>query len=106
MKKAVWTGTEITISETHEGPPPLRRPDDVLLRIVAAGVCGTDVHIWEGRLAFAKPPIVLGHEFAGVVESCGPGVRGVVPGDRVKCDSVVGCGDCPSCRRGATQFCA
>ena len=106
MKQAIWTGTEIKISETQAGPPPLRRRDDVLLRIVAAGVCGTDVHIWEGRLAFAKPPIVLGHEFAGVVESCGPDVRGVLPGDRVKCDSVVGCGRCPSCRRGATQFCA
>jgi threonine dehydrogenase-like Zn-dependent dehydrogenase len=105
MKQAVWTGTEIKITETHEDPPRLRRRDDVRLRITAAGVCGTDVHIWEGRLSFASPPIVLGHEFAAVVEACGPDVRRVAPGDRVKCDSVVGCGHCSWCLRDATQFC-
>jgi threonine dehydrogenase-like Zn-dependent dehydrogenase len=105
MKQAVWTGTEIKIVESQGGPPPLRRRDDVRLRITAAGVCGTDVHIWEGRLSFGKPPIVLGHEFAGVVDACGPDVRRVSPGDRVKCDSVVGCGHCAWCLRDATQFC-
>ncbi len=105
MKQAVWTGSEINFTETQDGPPEPRRRDDVRLRILTAGVCGTDVHIWEGRISFASPPIVLGHEFVGVVEECGPDVRRVKPGDRVKCDSVVGCGLCPSCRRGATQFC-
>jgi threonine dehydrogenase-like Zn-dependent dehydrogenase len=105
MKQAVWTGSEINFTETQDSPPPPRRRDDVRLRILAAGVCGTDVHIWEGRISFAKPPIILGHEFVGVVDACGPDVRRVKPGDRVKCDSVVGCGQCPSCRRNATQFC-
>jgi L-iditol 2-dehydrogenase len=50
--------------------------------------------------------LVLGHEFCGVVESCGEAVARVKPGDRVKCDSVRGCGVCEECRRGATQFCA
>jgi threonine dehydrogenase-like Zn-dependent dehydrogenase len=106
MMKAVWTGVEqIEIGKDRNGPPVVTEADQVLLRIRAAGVCGTDVHIWEGRLSFANPPLVLGHEFAGVVEKCGSGVRGFHPGDRVKCDSVIGCGVCDWCRRGATQFC-
>ena len=107
MIKAVWTGTEqLEIVDDRTGPPPVTRADEVRIRITAAGVCGTDVHIWEGRLSYTTPPLVLGHEFAGVVEECGPEVRNFSPGDRVKCDSVVGCGGCACCRRGATQFCA
>jgi len=106
MTKALWTGTEqLEIVDDHAGPPPVTHPDEVRIRITAAGVCGTDVHIWEGRLSYTRPPLVLGHEFAGVVEECGPEVRNFSPGDRVKCDSVVGCGGCACCRRGATQFC-
>jgi threonine dehydrogenase-like Zn-dependent dehydrogenase len=78
----------------------------VLLRVSAAGICSTDIHIIEDKVRFAPPPLVLGHEFAGWVEDCGPGVTAVAPGDRVKCDSVVGCGVCECCRQGATQFCA
>jgi threonine dehydrogenase-like Zn-dependent dehydrogenase len=74
--------------------------------VAAAGVCATDVHIIQGKLKFADPPLVLGHEFAGLVEECGPAVTAVRPGQRVKCDSVCGCGACAWCRRGATQFCA
>lgn len=106
MIKAIWTGPEqLEILEDSSTPAPEVPPDQVRIRITAAGVCGTDIHIWEGRLAIAKPPLVLGHEFAGVVEECGDRVRGLSPGDRVKCDSVVGCGTCAWCRRGAMQFC-
>src|SRR3982750_1411081 len=106
MRKAVWTGKEaIEIVRDTNGQPRIIRQDDVRIRITTAGVCGTDVHIWEGRISFAPPPLVLGHEFTGVVDECGPGVSGFAPGDRVKCDSVIGCGACDACRRGATQFC-
>jgi len=105
MIKAVWTGTERLEMIRSAGPPPITRPDEVRIRVTAAGVCGTDVHIWEGRISFAAPPLVLGHEFTGVVDECGPEVRHFSPGDRVKCDSVVGCGECAWCRRGSTQFC-
>jgi threonine dehydrogenase-like Zn-dependent dehydrogenase len=106
MMKAVWTGREqIEIRTDRNGPPTVAEDDQVRIRIRAAGVCGTDVHIWEGRLSFTDPPLVLGHEFTGVVDGCGSGVRGFHPGDRVKCDSVVGCGACEWCRSGATQFC-
>jgi L-iditol 2-dehydrogenase len=106
MRKAIWRGTDLLeFVRDAAGPPPVQDPDHVRLRITAAGVCGTDVHIIQGRLRFTDPPLVLGHEFTGVVEECGVAVTGVRPGDRVKCDSVVGCGACAWCARGATQFC-
>lgn len=106
MIKAIWSGREsLTIDDDGTGPPPVTTPDSVRIRISAAGVCGTDVHIWQQRIQFVPPPLVLGHEFTGVVEECGSAVRGLAPGDRVKCDSVVGCGHCDWCRKGATQFC-
>ena len=105
MACAVWTGLErLEIVQNHLDHPVLKHRE-VRLRITAAGVCRTDVHIWEGRLPIAKPPLVLGHEFTGIVEECGPEVQGLSVGDRVKCDSVVGCGHCGWCRKGATQFC-
>lgn len=105
MIKAVWTGPERLEIVEDRTEKHLVDHDQVRLRIRAAGVCGTDVHIWEGRLSFASPPLVLGHEFAGVVEECGRSVQTVKPGDRVKCDSVAGCGVCSWCQKGATQFC-
>jgi threonine dehydrogenase-like Zn-dependent dehydrogenase len=106
MTEAIWLGREdLKIERTRKEKPRRLEQGQVLLRITAAGVCGTDVHIWEGRLSFTQPPLVLGHEFAGVVEEVGPGVLGLAQGDRVKCDSVVGCGECVWCRDGATQFC-
>ena len=75
------------------------------LRILTAGVCGTDVHIWEGRISFASPPIVLGHEFVGVVEECGPDVRRVKPGDRVSADACWRCGECKACLEGRYNQC-
>ncbi len=106
MRKVIWRGREVLeFVQDGEGPPAVTKPDEVRLRITAAGVCGTDVHIIQGKVRFVEPPLVLGHEFAGVVEECGPAVKRVRPGDRVKCDSVVGCGACSWCLRGATQFC-
>ena len=102
---ATWTGPERLEIVENRRPKETLGDHEVLLRITAAGVCSTDVHIWEGRLSFAKPPLTLGHEFTGIVEECGAGVSGLSNGDRVKCDSVVGCGVCGWCRRGATQFC-
>lgn len=107
MRRAVWQGDGRVAFVPGPGtPPPLGDPHEVRVRVAAAGVCATDVHIIQGKLKFADPPLVLGHEFAGLVEECGPAVTAVRPGQRVKCDSVCGCGACAWCRRGATQFCA
>jgi threonine dehydrogenase-like Zn-dependent dehydrogenase len=106
MRKAVWQGNE-DVAFVRDGGvrPAVSKPDEVRIRVTAAGVCGTDVHIIQGKLRFADPPLVLGHEFAGVVEECGPAVTRVKAGQRVKCDSVCGCGSCEWCRQGAMQFC-
>lgn len=105
MQRITWTGIN-TLDFTSEAPHPGHPgPNEVLVRITACGLCGTDVHIIQGKFRPTPPPHVLGHEMAGVVEESGAGVTGIRPGERVTVDSVVGCGMCDWCRRGATQFC-
>jgi len=79
---------------------------EVVLRVVRAGICGSDMHILHGSNPFAKYPRVIGHEFSGTVESVGSGVTNVHPGDRVVVDPVVACGHCYPCRIGRPNVCA
>jgi 2-desacetyl-2-hydroxyethyl bacteriochlorophyllide A dehydrogenase len=80
---------------------------EVLIRNMAAGICGTDVHIYHGEAGSAEvvPPIVLGHEFSGVVEAIGSGVTTVKVGDHVTLDPNIYCGQCLPCRMGKKQNC-
>lgn len=82
-------------------------PKDVLIRVKACGVCGTDVHIYEGDKGAAEvtPPTILGHEFSGVVEETGAEVTGWQAGDRVCVDPNRYCGTCDFCRNGIAHFC-
>jgi len=77
---------------------------EVLVKVDACGVCGTDVHIVEGTSRSA-PPVVLGHEYAGTVTDAAKGVPGLVPGDRVGVDPNIACGTCYYCRRGLVHLC-
>ena len=88
--------------ETREMELPPLGPRDVLVRNEAAGVCGTDVHIYHGEKGSADvtPPVVLGHEYAGIVEQIGSEVTTVRPGDAVTVDPNIYCGQCPACRMG------
>ena len=88
--------------ETLDDPVP--GEGEVRLRMVATGVCGTDLSILHGHLP-SPLPIVLGHEGAGVVEEIGPGVRDLVPGDHVVCTIIAGCGRCRPCARGEPSLC-
>ena len=87
----------------------LARPEagegELLIRIHACGICGSDVHGYDGSTGRRLPPIVMGHEAAGVVEGVGPGVTGFVEGDRVTFDSTVYCGKCFYCWRGEVNLC-
>ena len=79
-------------------------PDEVLVRVEASGICGTDRHVFLGEFPSA-PPVTLGHEFCGIVERRGKGVRGIELGMRVACNPNIHCGRCDMCRLGRVNLC-
>jgi L-iditol 2-dehydrogenase len=89
-------------------PRPDPSPGEVLVRVAAAGICGSDVEVLEGRrpARFVRYPIIPGHEWAGTVEALGPGVENVREGDAVVAEGFRACGDCDRCREGRTNLCA
>ena len=86
-------------------PAPVAGPGEVLIQVAACGICGSDVHGYDGSSGRRIPPIVMGHEAAGVVAGVGAGVQGFAPGDRVTFDSTVWCGRCEYCARGEVNLC-
>lgn len=105
MKGTYFLGNQAF--ETRELPEHDLAADEVLLRVAACGVCGTDVHIYHGDKGSADvdPPVVLGHELAGVVEAVGSGVTKLAVGDHVAIDPNIYCGECHYCRKGKKQLC-
>ena len=91
--------------ELQEVPVPALGARDVLVRIMAAGICHSDVRYRAGVSPVAILPQTLGHEIAGVVEGVGQAVTDVVPGDRVCLHYLLTCGECHYCRTGSEQFC-
>lgn len=79
--------------------PVITKENNVLVKMTAAGICGSDVGIYHGTNAAATYPRVIGHEMVGVVEEVGEGVTNVKVGDRVIVDQVVNCGICYACRK-------
>jgi L-iditol 2-dehydrogenase len=86
-------------------PAPVPGADEILVRVAACGICGSDVHGYDGTSGRRIPPIVMGHEAAGVVAGVGPGVSKFKPGDRVTFDSTVYCGECEFCLQGDINLC-
>ena len=103
MLAAVWT--DYNKMELRELPTPEIGADDVLVRVMAAGVCITDLHVYSGQFAYGRPPHVLGHEIAGCVESVGANVNRWKKGDRVTVETSIGCGRCRFCRSGQRHLC-
>ena len=93
--------------EIREIPERELAPDEVLLKVAACGVCGTDVHIYHGSKGSAEvtPPVILGHEFSGIVEKIGSAVDKVAVGDHVTVDPNKYCGKCHYCGIGKKQMC-
>jgi L-iditol 2-dehydrogenase len=85
--------------------PPAVGAGEVLIRVGACGICGSDVHGYDGSSGRRIPPIVMGHEAAGRIAAVGPGVTGLAEGDRVTFDSTIYCGDCGYCKRGEVNLC-
>ena len=94
--------------ELRDAEVPKPGPGQVLIEVKAAGICGSDLHILHWDIAFAmKPPMIIGHEFSGVIVETGSGVEGWKPGDRVTAEpSAIICGECRYCRTGAYNLCA
>jgi S-(hydroxymethyl)glutathione dehydrogenase / alcohol dehydrogenase len=95
-------GRPVAVETVLLEPP---RHAEVLVRVAAAGVCHSDVHLADGMLGDGRCPIVLGHEGAGVVEAVGSGVEGLAPGDHVVFCFVPACGVCDACRSGRRTLC-
>lgn len=95
-------GTPVVVEDVLLDPP---RRDEVLVRVAAAGVCHSDLHLADGHLGTERFPTVPGHEGAGVVEAVGPGVGHLAPGDPVALCFVASCGECRQCRAGHANLC-
>ncbi|MCC6493517.1 MAG: galactitol-1-phosphate 5-dehydrogenase [Pirellulales bacterium] len=91
--------------EVVELSKPEIKPDEVLVRVGACGICGSDVHGYDGSTGRRIPPLVMGHEAAGVIEAAGCEATEFKPGERVTFDSTVYCGQCRYCRQGRVNLC-
>lgn len=87
-------------------PTPQPKAGEVLVRVKACAVCGSDVHGIDGSTGRRQPPIIMGHEASGIIEACGEGVVAYKPGDRVTFDSTIYCGECEMCKAGNVNLCA
>lgn len=97
--------TEYKKMEVTDVPDPEIGADDVLIRVQACGICGSDIHGYDGSTGRRIPPLVMGHEAAGIVEAVGANVKDFAAGDRVTFDSMVSCGRCHFCRQGDANLC-
>ena len=91
--------------EVTDLPKPIPGSDEILIQVAACGICGSDVHGYDGSTGRRVPPIVMGHEAAGVVAAIGSEVDNFKPGDRVTFDSTVYCGHCEYCLKGDVNLC-
>ncbi|WP_433870070.1 glutathione-independent formaldehyde dehydrogenase [Saccharopolyspora sp. CA-218241] len=102
--KAVVYQEPFAVAVEEVDRPGLRHPADVVVRVTSTAICGSDLHMYEGRTA-AQPGIVFGHENLGIIEEVGSGVLGLGRGDRVVMPFNVSCGACANCQAGNTAFC-
>src|SRR5437879_2147399 len=91
--------------EIADLPVPTVGPGEVLIRVAACGICGSDVHGYDGSSGRRIPPIVMGHEAAGTIAAIGQDVNGWAEDDRVTFDSTIYCGECSPCLRANVNLC-
>ncbi len=107
MKALVWEGPRLT--NMRETPEPVAADDEVVLHVAFAGICGSELSGYLGHNALRKPPLVMGHEFAGEIVSLGKNAASINPklqvGSRVTANPLQNCGVCVYCKRGLTQLC-
>lgn len=86
-------------------PSPQPADDEVLVKVHACGICGSDIHGWDGSTGRRRPPLIMGHEASGEIVAAGPRVTAWRAGDRVTFDSTISCGTCAFCRSGQVNLC-
>ncbi len=91
--------------QLRPSPPPRREKQGAVLQVLAASICGTDLRTYRFGSDKIRPPRIIGHEVCGTLQWVGEGVEGFREGDRVVVAPAMGCGECPSCRRGITNMC-
>ena len=97
--------TEYKHLDVVDMPVPEYAANELLVRVKACGICGSDVHGWDGSSGRRQPPLVMGHEASGIVEEVGKDVTQFKPGDKITFDSTVSCGNCAFCRAGNINLC-
>ncbi|HLH99839.1 MAG TPA: alcohol dehydrogenase catalytic domain-containing protein, partial [Acidimicrobiales bacterium] len=103
MKAVVYKGPyEVAVEDAPDAR--IEAPNDAVVRITSTNICGSDLHMYEGRTS-VEPGKVLGHENMGIVEAVGAGVERVRVGDRVSVPFNIACGTCHNCEQGWTSFC-
>jgi (R,R)-butanediol dehydrogenase/meso-butanediol dehydrogenase/diacetyl reductase len=105
MKAAVLT--QYNKIEWKEVEKPVCKQGEALIKVTYGSICGSDQHIFKGEFhPRTKTPLIMGHEFAGIVEEIGNGVTGFQPGDKVAPDPIIWCGECPACKKGHFPACS
>ncbi|MGI6160440.1 MAG: zinc-dependent alcohol dehydrogenase [Christensenellales bacterium] len=103
MKALVMEQYKQFVYKDVETPSP--GAGEVLIRVKAVAVCGSDLHGIDGSTGRRQPPVIMGHEGSGIIEKCGEGVKDYKPGDRVTFDSTIYCNTCSACKAGKVNLC-
>jgi 2-desacetyl-2-hydroxyethyl bacteriochlorophyllide A dehydrogenase len=103
MKALVWTAPEQMVIETVADPVPAE--DEVLIRVEAVGICGSEIEGYLGHNSLRVPPLIMGHEFCGRIVACGSRAGQFSPGQKVVVNPLQSCGACRNCRKGQPQLC-
>src|SRR6186713_898978 len=104
MKALTYHGSKDVRVETVPDPA-LQADDDILLRVTATAICGSDLHIYRGKIPMMKDGDILGHEFMGIVEDVGSAVTKLARGDRVVVPFTISCGACFFCEQDLFSAC-
>jgi L-gulonate 5-dehydrogenase len=103
--KALYIAEPLKMEMRDIPRPSIQAPDEVLVKVMMAGICGSDMHNYLGEASGIKYPLIAGHEMSALVEETGSGVRGLKPGDHIVMDPVISCGYCYPCSVGRGNVC-
>lgn len=103
LKTLTWTGPEKM--EIQEDNKPTPKPNEVLIRVLSVGICGSELSGYLGENSLRKPPLIMGHEFCGVVEALGGDVEPSILQKKVVVNPLISCGKCAYCRNGQDNLC-